>query len=156
QRRREFVTGRLCARIAMAELGNRPLPVFRGADRAPIWPLGHVGSITHTGELCAVAVARKSDGFLGIGIDLEPAEPLSADDVDTICSAGDLAGLRRHGGTDTPLLARAVFSIKEAVYKCQYAVTRTFIDLHDVTVAIDPDRTHFRATLQRSVAPFER
>ncbi|MDH4281639.1 MAG: hypothetical protein OEV36_03210, partial [Myxococcales bacterium] len=72
----QFTAGRLCSRIALNRLGVAvATPIPRGEDRAPIWPKGFVGSITHTDSWCAAAVARAED-FRSIGIDLEPATPL--------------------------------------------------------------------------------
>ena len=52
-----------------------PLPRIRN-DRVPIWPDDLVGSITHTDLCAAAAVARRDQGFVAIGIDLEPADAL--------------------------------------------------------------------------------
>ncbi|WP_374216235.1 4'-phosphopantetheinyl transferase, partial [Frankia sp. R82] len=46
-RRAEFVTGRACARLALARLGVAPRPILRGPRGEPTWPRGIVGSITH-------------------------------------------------------------------------------------------------------------
>jgi 4'-phosphopantetheinyl transferase EntD len=47
KRRREFVTTRRCARQALAQLGVPPVPIRPGPGRAPVWPAGVVGSLTH-------------------------------------------------------------------------------------------------------------
>ena len=45
----QFTAGRVCARRALAQLGNtEPVPILMGEDRAPQWPAGYVGSISHT------------------------------------------------------------------------------------------------------------
>ncbi len=44
----EFAGGRACARAALSQIGYGGVAVLRGADRAPIWPAGATGSITHT------------------------------------------------------------------------------------------------------------
>ncbi|MBW2215557.1 MAG: hypothetical protein JRF48_14335 [Deltaproteobacteria bacterium] len=55
----QFTAGRVCSRIALGRLGvAATTPVLRGEDRAPIWPPGFVGTITHTDTWCAAAVAR--------------------------------------------------------------------------------------------------
>jgi 4'-phosphopantetheinyl transferase EntD len=75
ERVREFVSGRAYAKRALAMLGmdNVDLPI--GPNRAPVWPKGVVGSITHVldsrrGTYAAAAVGR-ADAVLGVGIDLE-------------------------------------------------------------------------------------
>jgi len=72
-RQREFAAGRACARRAMRELGVPGGPVLRGLRRAPLFPDGVVGSITHTNGFCAAAVAR-SASFAGVGLDAERDE----------------------------------------------------------------------------------
>ncbi|MBN1173619.1 MAG: 4'-phosphopantetheinyl transferase, partial [Micromonosporaceae bacterium] len=47
RRRAEFTTGRHCARLALASLGVEPAAILAGPDRAPRWPAGIVGTITH-------------------------------------------------------------------------------------------------------------
>src|SRR5262249_37950297 len=75
KRRYEFATGRRCARAALAQLGFPPAPLLAGPDRAPLWPDGVVGSITHTDSYRAAAVAR-AEQLCSVGIDAEPNLPL--------------------------------------------------------------------------------
>src|SRR5690242_4153856 len=56
-RRREFATGRHCARQALAALGVPATPLLSGGHREPLWPAGVVGSITHCTGYRAAAVA---------------------------------------------------------------------------------------------------
>lgn len=74
-RRREFVTGRACARRALGELGVEPVGIPPGPGGAPAWPAGVVGSLTHCEGLRAAAVARASQ-WRSLGIDAEPRAPL--------------------------------------------------------------------------------
>src|SRR5204862_697538 len=75
KRAAEFARGRACARAALAQLGvsSAPLPV--GPERAPIWPEGFVGSVTHCRGLVA-AVAARSARVSALGLDAEPAGAL--------------------------------------------------------------------------------
>ena len=45
KRRREFATARACAREALAQLGEPPVPILRGASGAPLWPAGVAGRV---------------------------------------------------------------------------------------------------------------
>src|ERR1700716_1803425 len=56
-RQREFLAGRLCAAQALRCLGADSTHVGMAGDRAPVWPDGVVGSITHSGGFAAAAVA---------------------------------------------------------------------------------------------------
>ena len=55
----------------MQQIGVPAVAVIPGVDRAPRWPVGVVGSMTHCAGYRAAAVAR-SDELFGVGIDAEP------------------------------------------------------------------------------------
>ena len=59
KRRAEFAAGRSLARIALTEIGHAPCAIAQ-ADRAPVWPLGIVGSITHSNDYVAVCVVNQT------------------------------------------------------------------------------------------------
>ncbi len=148
KRRREFAQGRACARRVLAELGIPPAPLLPGEMREPRWPQGVVGSITHDALLCAAVVGR-AEAFAGLGIDLEPDEPLEANVAARIWSAEEAAAARESAVVPFDSAAKLVFSAKEAVYKCQFALTQTFIGFGAVTLLLG-DGT-FDATLTASV-----
>ena len=52
------------------KVGIHGLPVLTAPSRAPVWPAGATGDITHTKGYCAVAVGRVSD-LRALGIDAE-------------------------------------------------------------------------------------
>ncbi|MGR3377595.1 4'-phosphopantetheinyl transferase family protein [Salipiger abyssi] len=117
----EFTGGRVAARRAMAQLGLAPAPVAMDPDRAPRWPDGVVGSITHAAGLCFAVVGHSSD-WSALGADLERDAALPAEIVAEVATPQELAGL-------APLPAREaaarIFSAKEAAYKAQYPQTRS-------------------------------
>jgi 4'-phosphopantetheinyl transferase EntD len=57
--------------------------------------------------------------------------------VDRICCPEELSGL---GSMERRERAKLLFSIKEAVYKCQFPLSRTFLGFHDVCVELEGDR----------------
>lgn len=150
-RRREFSAGRRCARSAMAALGAQPLPIVQGGDRAPIWPDGLVGSITHTEGWCAAAVARIDDGIRAIGLDVEPAAPIDAPLLRIICIPEERELVGERG-----LLGRLIFSAKESAYKAQYQLTRTLLGFHAMQILLDEQTQRFSAVFRKDVAPFAR
>lgn len=138
RRRREFATGRHCARLALAELGLPPAPVLRDG-RAPVWPDGVVGSITHCDGYRAAAVAR-SELVATVGIDAEPHEPLP-DGVARLVTLpkerdriGEIA--RSEPGTHWD---RVWYSAKESVYKAWSPLAHGWLDFSDVIVDVDAD-----------------
>jgi len=146
----QFTAGRLCSRIALNRLGVAvATPIPRGEDRAPIWPKGFVGSITHTDSWCAAAVARAED-FRSIGIDLEPATPLRESLWRRICTAKERDWL--HDLPEAGLTGKVLFSAKESVYKCQYPLTTKFLGFHAVEVELADGS--FRAVFQQEAGEF--
>lgn len=154
RRAREFAAGRTCARQAMATLGYPSAAIPAGADRAPCWPDGLIGSITHTADHCAAAVARRGDGYRAIGLDLEPALALPPELIDTVCLPAEKAWLQDQPPSDRPVLARAIFSAKECAYKAQYPLSRQMLEFHELHLALDMQRGRFAATLLRDCPPF--
>jgi 4'-phosphopantetheinyl transferase EntD len=147
KRRREFATGRMCARAALRRLGYPPSAILRGSRGEPLWPEGVVGSITHCDGYRAAAVARSSE-ILTIGIDAEPHERLPDGVLGQIARAEELARLRRLC-SEMPQLHwdRLLFSAKESVYKACYPLSRRWLDFEQVSIAFDSSRRTFLARL---------
>ena len=66
----EFQSGRELARSLLTACRAPTVEVPVAPDRSPVWPVGFVGSITHTTDWVGVAVARTAD-VAGLGIDAE-------------------------------------------------------------------------------------
>jgi 4'-phosphopantetheinyl transferase EntD len=148
KRRREFVTGRACAREALARLGLPPTAVGSGRHGEPLWPAGIVGSITHCDgyRACAVASAHT---LLTLGIDAERHAPLS-DGVWQEVAHGQERALRVRNGVAARAgvhLDAVLFSAKEAVYKAWFPLARRWLDFDDVELSIHAGNGTFRATL---------
>ena len=145
KRRREYSAGRACARDAMATLGLAPVALPASRDRLPAWPPGIVGSITHDNRVAAAAVARRADGVRSVGIDLEPGEPLPGEIYDTVCLPEEMRWLGAQSEPARGLLARALFSAKEAAFKCQFPLTGRMLEFDEVAVRFDIDFGAFEA-----------
>lgn len=142
----EFAAGRRAARAAMAGLGLPATAIPHGPDRAPLWPEGVVGSISHTDGLCVAMVGRSAD-WAGLGLDLEADRGLDPSLWPEILRPDDLAAIRAIPGAAKGSAAMAVFVAKEAVYKAQYPTSRTLIDFQALSVDLDVDRFVARFTL---------
>ena len=156
KRVQEFAAGRICARRAMAKLGLPPAAIPAGADRAPVWPDGVLGSITHADGHCAAAVARSGHGIAAIGLDLEEAALLPEGVLEIVCSAEEHAWLDAHSSAEREILARAIFSAKECAYKAQYVLSRRMLEFHDLHLDLDLPQGRFAAIFLRDVPPFAR
>lgn len=120
KRQAEYLAGRLCARQALLRLTGVPGVPAVGEDRAPQWPAGVVGSITH-GDGWAAALVGQADTWRGLGLDTElliPAERAGrlAEQILTP------AELRRLPGTpgEQAWLTSLTFSFKESLFKALY------------------------------------
>jgi 4'-phosphopantetheinyl transferase EntD len=137
KRRREYTTVRHCARLALARLDVAPMAIINGPDRAPIWPPGIVGSLTHTSGYHAAVVAR-SWYLASVGIDAEPDEPLSPTVFDRVVTAPERAHLATLPATG-PAWDRVLFCAKESTYKAWYPLARRWLGFDDAQVSIQPD-----------------
>jgi 4'-phosphopantetheinyl transferase EntD len=136
-RRREFATGRACARAALARLGLAAPALPAGPMREPIWPAGAVGSITHHGDYCVAAVQRTRE-LAGIGIDLADRTALEAALVARVCTPDERRALFEPAPSALAFDAhKAIFCIKEAAYKCLYPLVGAVFGFHDVGVRLD-------------------
>jgi 4'-phosphopantetheinyl transferase EntD len=143
-RHRDFTAGRVCARRALTELGLPPTPILSAPDRSPVWPAGVVGTITHTRDYCAAAVARAAD-LRSVGMDAERHRELTPGVRRKVClpeEEAELAGLPVGAPWPTVL-----FSVKETVYKVWYPVVGTWLDFRDARVTLDPDAGTFTARI---------
>lgn len=132
----EFAGGRLAARAAMARLGLSPCAIPARPDRAPHWPEGVVGSISHAGPVCLAVVGRSVEWEM-IGVDLEPDHPLPRDLVAEIATRDELARLAPLPETRA---ATRIFSAKEAAYKAQFPLTGALFGFDGMTANLQIGR----------------
>ncbi len=133
KRVQEFAAGRLCARRAMEQFGVTGFPLSVGEDRQPLWPVGLIGSITHTAGYCAAAVAERGS-LIAVGLDSETVGDVTRDIWPTICGASEAEWLRSLPAACQEAAITLIFSAKEAFYKCQYPLTHEWLDFHDLIV----------------------
>lgn len=129
----EFTAGRLCARRALAQLGIDQFPLCVADDRRPLWPDAVVGSITHTRGFRAAVAAYRSD-ISAVGIDAELIEELTPELWPQIAIEPEQNWLSQLPLSEQPACAALLFSAKEAFYKCQYELTRQWLDFYDVSL----------------------
>lgn len=151
-RRAEFGTARICAREALAKLGIAPGPLVPRGDRAPSWPPGVVGSISHTHGYCAVVVGP-SPPLRSVGLDVEELRTLEPGVAELVLTAREQAWLRCEPPRRQNDLVVAVFCAKEAFYKCQYPVTGKFLEFGDVEIDLRQDQGTFVARVLLPVWP---
>jgi 4'-phosphopantetheinyl transferase EntD len=120
------------------------MAVSRRRDGSPGWPKPVLGSISHWGEWCAVAVVRAEEGR-SIGIDGERRCPLPRGVERLVLTPTERLWI---DGIDQPWeFETALFAIKEATYKAWFPVAGAWLDFQEVEVALDARRESFRARI---------
>jgi len=143
KRRLEFARGRACARRALVQLGVAAGPIAVGDNRAPLWPAGVVGSITHCDGLVA-AVAAFDANEPAVGIDAEVCGALQPDLVSRICTRSELAQIGNHEGPGD--WYTLIFSAKESIHKALHPTQGVWLEFADVELTIDFAAHRFEAS----------
>jgi len=149
RRQAEFFFGRLAARQALREAGLSG-QVGIGALRAPTFPAGVVGSVTHTGCWAAAAVLPAAC-HRGIGIDLEVPvdEALFATLDSEVWDEHEGRILRACSGLPVTVLGTLLFSAKESFYKALSAAAGRIFDFSALrlrSIDLPAGRMHFQTT----------
>ena len=139
----QVATQAITAQLLEAQ-GAHDTRVLRGSDRAPQWPQGFVGSISHSQRLGAVAVLPQT-AARSVGIDVE--RELDADQqwlVRKYCLVEnelDALVARSLSLSETQILTLC-FSAKEAVFKCLYPLVKHYFDFTSVRLVAMHESTN--------------
>lgn len=153
-----WVAGRLAIRAALGELlGVEPAtlgPVGTDDRRAPRWPAGVSGSLTHT-DRWAIAWVARGDG-LTRGIDLEDPRRGGMHLADMLLLEPEKAAtVALPESAQTSDLIRR-FALKEAIYKAIDPRYRRYVDFKEVAVWPDAAGDMGGARVEWSLAQGER
>lgn len=136
KRRSEFLAGRLCAAVALCAAGLPETVARKG--RAPVWPKGCAGSITHSRDRAITVVSRH---YTRLGIDCEAL--VGADRAATLRDAIFTEAEASLRPADMPFgtFFTLIFSAKEALYKALSAEMPKVPEFLDVTLtALTPSQ----------------
>lgn len=139
KRQGEFLAGRLAARLALRPYGLGDETVAIGQDRAPCWPAGMEGSISHSqlaGQGMALCAVRP--GRAGLGLDLEAwlDESQTAQLWPGILDEEEWGRLASGAAAADLSLAEGltlVFSAKESLFKALYPRVGRYFDFLDAS-----------------------
>jgi 4'-phosphopantetheinyl transferase EntD len=144
RRRQEFAAGRQCARALLAALGADSGPLLPGPQRAPLWPPGVVGSISHGAGLCVAALAWRGR-ILGLGVDVESDAPLGHAVRARLLSGAEQSLLDGAAEPAAGRLGKLLFCAKEATYKCVHPLLGgSSLGLRSFAIELDPGAMRFR------------
>jgi 4'-phosphopantetheinyl transferase EntD len=107
-----------------------------------LWPDGVIGSISHSDDFCAVAVAS-TQSISDLGIDVETLEALNPEVEDVVLTEAELHATESMEGW----VRKLIFSIKESNYKCCYHMVKAFIDFKQCEVVLDMDRQAYQSRI---------
>ncbi|WP_050526997.1 4'-phosphopantetheinyl transferase family protein [Pseudorhodobacter aquimaris] len=129
KRRSEFLAGRLCATLALRAAGSNGAVHRRG--RAPVWPQGFAGSISHSS---ARAMAVVSPSLFALGVDCETwLTPQTAAEIsEMVLTEQDLA--HKPPDVDPARFCTVVFSAKESLYKALSNHLDDIPDFHEASI----------------------
>lgn len=134
KRMQAFATGRLLARSVLTDFGVQRWPLLADRESCPIWPSGLIGSVTHTGKLCAVAVGSVV-AVTSIGIDAEQVPRMHSKLWPSLFTAEEQAYLKTiTSAAQQQAWATCFFSAKEAFFKYQFPLTRQWIGFKEAQV----------------------
>lgn len=146
-RQTEFTRGRYCLRQALKQIGHLTEHIPIGQSRQPILPTGTIGSISHCDDYVAAACAPQV-GLLGVGIDVEKNQPLTADIQHLILTVAEQDAIKKLYACEQLSIqtVRSVlqkcywetvfFSIKESFYKAMFTVHPYYVDFLQAEVQI--------------------
>jgi len=135
RRRHAFAAGRRAARLALTQLGLAVADLPRDALRAPIWPGGVLGAITHSDRLAGAVVAR-AGSVQGLGLDVEEIGRVGDDVAERICTVAEwrvLAGLPADVRRQRAALT---FSAKECVHKAWAPISGVTLPFEAVEIEV--------------------
>lgn len=153
KRRREFATARALAREGLERFfGLHDFDLLNDKNRAPIWPQGIAGSLSHSSTRAWVALVDATCGT--IGIDGENRNKLERSLWHLILCDEEIAYLETLDTSIQERRALVIYSAKEALYKAQFPWTHKYVDFKAVQIRLDEDGS-LQCILQRDIAPLQ-
>lgn len=148
KRRQDFTLGRAASRRALEGIGFPVVsPVLRGEHREPLWPVGIVGSISHSGGYGVAAVAWQQD-IPAIGVDIQQIEEDRYTDelIARFADPDEFDWVRSDPRLRTERAVK-LFSAKESVFKALYPLGRVWFAFDVARMTPNPDETGFSAAV---------
>lgn len=148
KRRRDFNVGRAAARRALEKVGFPVVtPVLRGEHREPLWPVGIVGSISHSSGVGVAAVAWQED-VAAVGIDIQLIEERYTDELIARFADPDEFDWVRSDPARRTERAVKLFSAKESVFKALYPLRKVWFAFDVAHLTPNESEDSFRASVR--------
>jgi 4'-phosphopantetheinyl transferase EntD len=153
KRKKDFATGRFCARKALSHFNVMGVPILNDKSRKPLWPQGFVGSISHCPGLYGAAVAELG-ACRSLGFDMESLRRKVEEDY--------IMGIILHPDEqqerwDLPekeagLRTLTIFSIKECFFKCMFPLVGKYIGFKSVRCRLKENTGTFVVHIMKDIS----
>jgi 4'-phosphopantetheinyl transferase EntD len=148
-RKKEYILGRICAHQLLKNNFNLEILEFPTDEksRAPIWPRGFVGSISHDKDYVLCALSNSLDC---LGVDIENLGRVKEDFKRHILIPQDSLDIDGISRSDAMTI---IFSAKEALYKALYPKVNKFFGFDSAYVSeIDLETNTFKINLIKELS----
>jgi len=120
QRRREIQAGRMHGKNALLNMNIYGVDIPKNFNGSPKWPLGTVGSITHTQHLAksyVAATVASSEYIQALGIDVQWLDLMRPDLWSYFLTNDEINCLLQQQLTKRNILANSIWCLKESAIK---------------------------------------
>lgn len=153
KRRANYLAGRYAASQLLLHKAGCNRAVEIGTDRAPVWPAGWRGSISHT-EKWALAILAPLRFHLILGVDIETLRPEIMREIATSFTTASERDVLVASGLPFETALLIAFSAKESLFKALYPWVRHFFGFEAAKLCgLSSENNHFTLELTRQLAP---
>lgn len=149
ERQLAFRLGRAAAHAALRRIGRDEGPITTGHDRAPHWPSGIAGAISHTSDL-GIALVAPTQHTDGVGIDVE-ARRFAPELYDQVLRLEERSWMSLEPTSRRDDIVLAAFSAKESIFKAFYPRVGNFFGFE--AASLEPSPAGFVARLVADLDP---
>lgn len=152
KRRADYLAGRYAARQLLQNAGCESA-VTIGADRAPVWPAGWWGSISHT-DKWAIAILAPYRANLRLGVDIETLRPEVMREIATTFTTASERNLLVTPSLPYETALLIAFSAKESLFKALYPQVQHIFGFEAARLCeLNPQQNRFTLELTMPLAP---
>jgi len=152
KRRAEYLASRYCLQQALASWGIPAFLLRNSPDRAPIWPQGIRGSLSHTHQRVCALLTRRQDRLLGGDWERIMAPQVASETHHMLISAAEKTRLEQSHVPFTTALPVGM-SLKESLYKALYPQVLQFMDFSAAEVIeCSADLQHINLRLTQTIS----
>lgn len=153
KRRAEYLASRYCLQQALASWGITDFVLSNGPDRAPLWPEGINGSLSHTHQQICALLTQRQDVIPGVDCETIMSEEMASETWKMLIGVGEKQRLAQSEVPFATALTVA-FSVKESLYKALYPQIKQFMDFSAAEiVACSADLQSLRLRLTQTFSP---